>query len=548
MASFPICPLINQKVFLGVTDDCTPGCIIVSLGKKIIIRFRLDDQKQLSCWTPKRTLSTPVFYDHDRKEYFAVFNSEILTRWSSFDRRNFSKFKLPGLVHSLYYLPGTRPILLFKDGNVALLDNADKKSINILKNIELSPTEIEDIKAFFCGVQYLCFVCTEGKHQVIKFVSISNTDDGSFSFKAVRKENECKLSCFTVLEEKSQLITLWKDGSLYSFDLNDTSRKKEDFPGSCITTFKNINCALPCVILPLGNHVVVYGADSNGEGAKVVWVEAAFGVIQNSLHLKLYSSPPHMWKVSNSYLITNVGQNLTVIPYTLKSVPKLESLLAAHCTSELTTNRVSWEETKKKADKYFHGDDESDLTKKIVSGYPEYTSCQNVIDSLLEKGRAEDALHQLENLTDIPDKYIIDIVVRCLKSSDNKPNPHLLMKALSFPLLNNSETLSLLRNQLSFDAAISLLSFISDEMEKEQDNDFLINWLTLLMDTHYQEYLLTKDDRVENQLSALKQHIDSLVSNMISLQELYKLLTGILNTRVISKTSVQYSVDKFRLY
>ena len=38
---YQLCPLIDQKSFLGVSDDAINGFVIVTLGKNIVIRYKV---------------------------------------------------------------------------------------------------------------------------------------------------------------------------------------------------------------------------------------------------------------------------------------------------------------------------------------------------------------------------------------------------------------------------------------------------------------------------------------------------------------------------
>ncbi|KAL1128948.1 hypothetical protein AAG570_013482 [Ranatra chinensis] len=79
--SYSLCPLIEQKNFLGVSDDGLSGCLIVTLGRNIVIRYRLSDQKQVSSWSSKDKLSAPVVYDSVNKQYIGVFNGDQVAFW-----------------------------------------------------------------------------------------------------------------------------------------------------------------------------------------------------------------------------------------------------------------------------------------------------------------------------------------------------------------------------------------------------------------------------------------------------------------------------------
>lgn len=39
---YQLCPLIDQRSFLGVSEDSVHGCVIVTLGKNIVIRYKVS--------------------------------------------------------------------------------------------------------------------------------------------------------------------------------------------------------------------------------------------------------------------------------------------------------------------------------------------------------------------------------------------------------------------------------------------------------------------------------------------------------------------------
>lgn len=40
-AYYSLCPLIDQTSLLGIAEDSTSGCVIVTLGKNIVIRYKV---------------------------------------------------------------------------------------------------------------------------------------------------------------------------------------------------------------------------------------------------------------------------------------------------------------------------------------------------------------------------------------------------------------------------------------------------------------------------------------------------------------------------
>ncbi|KAG7209871.1 hypothetical protein KM043_011473 [Ampulex compressa] len=76
---YTLCPLIDQQNLLGVERDSDAGCAIVTLGRNIVIRYKLQDLKQLSSWTSKERLTTQVIYDKHMNRFAFDIGP---TKWS----------------------------------------------------------------------------------------------------------------------------------------------------------------------------------------------------------------------------------------------------------------------------------------------------------------------------------------------------------------------------------------------------------------------------------------------------------------------------------
>lgn len=116
-AYFSLCPLIDTKNLLGISEDFEKGFLVVTLGKNISSRYKvrqllfkdpilydvlvlfliilffiqISDQKQISCWRTKEKFSSPVLFDKTLSKYVAVFNYSFIKLWD--DEDNLDKVK-----------------------------------------------------------------------------------------------------------------------------------------------------------------------------------------------------------------------------------------------------------------------------------------------------------------------------------------------------------------------------------------------------------------------------------------------------------------------
>lgn len=140
---YTLCPLIDQQNLLGVERDSESGCAIVTLGRNIVIRYKvcivivsdvltvctalfpqLQDPKQLSSWTSKDRLTTQVIYDETTRRYAAIFNEKKIRLWSEeeTDLNKIKGYKFQSPLYTILSLDGCPPVLVRKDGSTASLE------------------------------------------------------------------------------------------------------------------------------------------------------------------------------------------------------------------------------------------------------------------------------------------------------------------------------------------------------------------------------------------------------------------------------------------
>lgn len=44
---YGLCPLIDQKSLLGISEDVIPGCVVVTLGKNMAIKYKVSNLTSL---------------------------------------------------------------------------------------------------------------------------------------------------------------------------------------------------------------------------------------------------------------------------------------------------------------------------------------------------------------------------------------------------------------------------------------------------------------------------------------------------------------------
>ncbi|CAH2039177.1 unnamed protein product, partial [Iphiclides podalirius] len=123
---YVLCPLLDQKSFLGVSQNKEAATVIVSLGRNVVNKYRFSDQKQVGGWTSKDHITSTVIYDKEQDSYVGVFNNNSIKIWKehtdSLDK--IKKQKFPINILKLITRENQSPLIIFTNGNCASLSFA----------------------------------------------------------------------------------------------------------------------------------------------------------------------------------------------------------------------------------------------------------------------------------------------------------------------------------------------------------------------------------------------------------------------------------------
>lgn len=566
---YQLCPLIDQKSFLGVSDDAVNGFVIVTLGKNIVIRYKLSDQKEVSSWSSKDKLSAPVVYDPAGQQYVGVFNASQISLWEDNNAQlnKIKKYKFRSPVECvLVNVSVATPVLVFRNGHVVPLNLAmDKRKELFNDNPPLKSNETVDE----------CFLITLSGNVVVALFSVRGPEkmlgvhllpleedlmDRSY-MRIQRKDSGVRLIGYTLLSENACfLLTMWSDGHLYSLDMG-LQDKVAAFPGRLLSTLTVISPHNPVAMLPLGpTDVAIYGADPSEEGALLVIFNTQLCLVQCKQFFKLYTSHPRLWQAGNEALLLIVGQYLCVVPYQL-GTQKLAALVGSHTTDPVPQVEVDWG-AEKPDDIEMDVDDgnidassapadiEEQILKLTSEGYSQSKICELVFTTALEMRDVKGLSWLFNRLNDIPESCLISTIVFCLK--DLKKRRDLLQIVLLTPVTASLLTLKQLRNGLTLDLVLQLLTEMTDMMVEFPGNPLVLNWAILLLDAYYQQYLLSKNEEVLEGLTKFKNVVMHQIQDMTVWQELHPLLLHIKNKQTfVNKPTVanaKYTIEQIKLY
>ncbi|CAG2053493.1 unnamed protein product [Timema podura] len=570
------------------------------------------NQKQVGSWSTKDKLTSPVVYDRGRKQYVGVFIQSQLRLWARkeehLDKIKKHKFKLP-----IYYVFSENdkndPVVVFLNGLVLHLSDALQKSKEDYKRALLKPDQvIEDCKLVTHEHNKYVILLTKNSRVIVPtiekvrdFVQLNSLKENFlwlekaeviYEAKIIKNTNgkfnlprqELVISQKTVSEKNLVLhIMPVTDGEpAVHLKATRTDGKRplfsDEFPGNLVHVVSAVSTKHPVAITALSsNHLAMFGADPSEEGARLLIYNLQFNLVQSHHQFKLFSNPPKMWHVDQKLLVA-IGGNLAVVPYQLET-ERLEALVGSHKTVtqqaasdvEIVTElqEVAW--TKDNQIEDTHNDApqiiQQELRNLESSGRPQSSILEDLLPKLIEKGNIssnESSSQHLSSSATREEKMDVDGYHTLVKVNGE------VNKGVSFPsavcqLLNATLNipfsdmilLPYLRN-VSFSYTLILLRYLvdfqidKDDTEVVLDQEHILEWVTLLLDAHYQQYLLSKDPQILGLVKKLRHSIDIQLSYMEELKSLAPLLQGIAAGKPLKKRShlsnKWYSIDHLRLY
>ncbi|KAK7790230.1 hypothetical protein R5R35_009342 [Gryllus longicercus] len=589
--AYGLCPLIDNNSLLGVGVDAVPDCVIVTIGKNIVIRYKFQDQKQVSSWSSKDKLTSPVVYNVNNSQYSAVFNHDQLRMWSEEDQLDkVKKYKFQEPLHCVIPdLDGDTAFILYRCGYVTTLTQALETRKSTLSNTVLKNSDyIKEHTLVSCnGVKLVAFTSSNEKDEITLHVVPVITGAPSAQYHVLWNNVSLIGHALMAKENSCFLFTLWSDGSLFSFKFLPTV--DINFPGTFLQKVTSVNSKHPVAITPISNsHLAFFGADSSEEGATLILLNLEFQLVQSRLHFKLYTKPPRLWNVS-SHLLVAVGNNLIAVPYHLE-VEQLSTLVGTH-SSTVPVTESSWMNSNIKKLEPIDKHAPKNLCQKIKllrqEGFPQASILLNILPDILEEKDVKSLLWCLKTFSDVPERCVVQILKFCFSKSDaflNKKSENIVkettekenMKNISKQTTDQSLNCHESEKQLLVDAILSvsfsdvcimphlrgvpfttilsLLNYLSDLMEHESTVPPLrvIEWLCLVLDSHYQKYLLSHNEEVLSILTKLSEEVNSQIEGLEELKKLTPLLHKLQNGKIPSKLSEmsdrKYSIETLQLY
>lgn len=210
-------------------------------------------------------------------------------------------------------------------------------------------------------------------------------------------------------------------------------------------------------------------------------------------------------------------------------------------------------------------------------GASEIEITEYVIPVLLEANLEDDLTNCLRAYSNISEKmlvaslkYFLRLIrsdsLESLSDDDKVKNSHVVGLNAALSCSFSAELiLDHLRTKLDFDDVLYILSHIfaalkSHEVLLEErpqhdvnygDDELLIKWFSTLVDSHFQQFIISRDSKHINLLIEWKQFVDNLAQEVQETKIIAATLSNLFNGKLIgkeSKGSKWYSVEAFKLY
>nr|CAD7463192.1 unnamed protein product [Timema tahoe] len=561
------------------------------------------NQKQVGSWSTKDKLTSPVVYDRGRKQYVGVFIQSQLRLWARkeehLDKIKKHKFKLP-----IYYVFSENDkndlVVLFLNGLVLHLSDALQKSKEDYKRAVLKPDQvIEDCKLVTHEHnKYVILLTRNSRKNLVLHIMPVTDGEPAVHLKATRTDGKRPLFsdefpgnlvhvvsavstkhpvAITALssnhlamfgadpsEEGARLLIYNLQFNLvqshHQFKLFSNPPKMWHVDQKLLVAIGGNLAVVPYQLETerlealVGSHKTVTQQAASDveivtELQEVAWTKDnqiedthndAPQIIQQELRNLESSGRPQ----SSLQLQDRLCKRTTRRRHDITAWLKLMCIAGG---KTFPSCKIGIQHVK-----HFMAP-QKDATKNWKKKLPEgnissnESSSQHLSSSATREEKMDvDGYHTLVKVNGEVNKGVSfpSAVCQLLNATLNIPFSDMIL----LPYLRNvsfSYTLILLRYLVDF-------QIDKDDTEVVLDQEHILEWITLLLDAHYQQYLLSKDPQILGLVKKLRHFIDIQLSYMEELKSLAPLLQGITAGKPLKKRShlsnKWYSIDHLRLY
>lgn len=321
------------------------------------------------------------------------------------------------------------------------------------------------------------------------------------------------------------------------------------------------------------DHLILFGGNTDQDGAIIVAYNIILGVGTCRYPMKMYSEHAKLY-CFNGRIILEASNHIGMLPYVLETNRNLSSLLGSHeIVEDNSTEIADWDTPVEPVFEVA-----SEVKDLLKIGMTERAMCAQVIPPLLEKSDYQHVFKIIREFQDIPESMLVLLLNYTIKlvypdsiditnqdefikfcQGENKSKKENTIHKQKFELLNYlfqitfSDALLIphMRNGLKLDDALFLLTYISYlliDSDKSIDTGYeskLFDWCTVLMDAFYQQYLLTKDEKVSFVLDNMQKVVVNLIDQLMAVDNTLPLLHKILSGKKLdaNENSLSYAIE-----
>ncbi|XP_050665742.1 nucleolar protein 11 [Leptidea sinapis] len=578
---YVLCPLIDQKSFLGVTENRENENIIVTLGRNVVNKYRLSDQKQIAGWTSKDHITSAIIYDKEKQCYAGIFNKNTIKMWTSEEDNldKLKKYKFSANISKLIpFVNGSNKtsIIIFENGNCASLTYGidNRKTFEVKSFIKDTDILVDVIAYSVKNKDYICHVVKnqKGRYEIINCPLRDELGDLEMAklnrVKVTRTEQQFVVG-YLLSAHNYQVYFLWNDSKMTAYNLLSKS-------WNTVGTVPWINTQSGVSLAWMGeSHLILFGSNLDQDGAIIVAYNTVLGVGSCRYPMKMYTEGAKLY-CFNGRIILEASNHIGMLPYILETDRNLSSLLGSHdITLDNSTEIADWDSP---VDLLFKVND--DLRDLLKVGISERSICAQTIPPLLENNDFRIVFRTIKEFTDIPEsililvlKYSINIInpdnidvmneelftnlCQCKKDSKKE----VIMSKARFELLNYVLQISFsdaliipyIKNSLTLDEVLFLMTYIG-YLLMESDKIFhyeskLYDWCALLIDSFYQQYVMTNDVKVAYVLEKTRAVVTNLTEKLYSINSIMPSLNKLVNGKPVSepKDKTSYSIEILKI-
>lgn len=325
------------------------------------------------------------------------------------------------------------------------------------------------------------------------------------------------------------------------------------------------------------DHLIVFGSNTEQDGAIIIAYNIVLGVGSCRYPMKMYVEGAKLY-CFHGRIILEASNHIGMLPYVLQTKRNLSSLLGSH---EIIQNEcmeiATWDSPTE-----FQFPINVETKDLIKSGLTERSMCNNVIPPLLEKDDFRAVYQTIKQFKDIPESVLVALLkysVRLVNpvnievtdteefsklcSGQHSTKLEQIVHKAKFELLNYTLQITFsdaliiphLRNGLSLDDTLFLMTYMTHLLVnsgKKMDTDYeskLFDWYILLMDAFYQQYLMTKDDKVTLVLQNTLNIVLDLIKQLNNVNEILPVLNKLLSGKIIDndEDSMSYAIELMQI-